>query len=65
MTNLYETYANVDFQNLGTEKINGNKYYYDKRNIQMTDELILDLEKLPDNSEPMFLEMIDGELVFS
>lgn len=65
MTNLYETYANVDFQNLGTEKINGNKYYYDKRDIQMTDELILDLEKLPDNSEPMFLEMIDGELVFS
>lgn len=64
MTNLYETYANVDFQNLGTEKINGNKYYYDKRDIQMTDELILDLEKLPDNSEPMFLEMIDGELVF-
>ena len=65
MINLYETYANVDFENFGIEKINGNKYYYDKRNIQMTDELILDLEKMTDNHEPVFLEMIDGELVLS
>lgn len=65
MTSLYETYANVDFQNLVAEKIGRNKYYYDKRNIQMTDELIWYLEDLPNFSEPLFLEIVNGELVFS
>lgn len=62
---LYMTYADFDFQNLVTERLGGNKYYYDKRNIQMTDELISYLEGLPAFSEPMFLEIVNGELVFS
>lgn len=65
MKNLYETYSCFDFENCGIEKINGNKYLYDKRNITITDELVLELEKIGYNNEPMFLEMVDGELVFS
>lgn len=62
---LYMTYADFDFQNLVTKKLGGNKFYYDKRDIQLTDELISYLEDLPSFSEPMFLEIVNGELVFS
>lgn len=62
---LYATYTDFDFQNLVTKKLGGNKFYYDKRDVQLTDELISYLEGLPSFSEPMFLEIVNGELVFS
>lgn len=65
MKHLYNIYQYFDFQNCGIEKINGNKYIYDKSNVEMTDELIDELANIEYSQEPIYIEMIDGELVFS
>lgn len=65
MKNLYATYADMDFDSMAMEKISGNIYYYDKSNLDMSDEVVSILEKMEPQSEPMFVENIDGELVFS
>ena len=65
MKNIFELYKNFDFNSFGIEKINGNKYFYDKNNIEMTENLISDLEKIPFRPEPIFIELIDDEVVFS
>lgn len=65
MKNIFELYKNFDFNIFGIEKINGNKYFYDKNNIKMTEKLINDLEKIPFRPEPIFIELIDDEVVFS
>lgn len=63
---LYELNKDVDFDNIGMEKINDNIYYYDKSNMEIDDSIVEKLSsisKMPDRV--VFLEMIDGELVFS
>lgn len=65
MNNLYKTYMDIDFENMGMEKISGNIYYYDKTNFDMSDEVVSMLEKIELQSEPIFVENIEGELVFS
>lgn len=65
MKSIFELYKDFDFNIFGIEKINGNKYFYDKNNIEMTEKLINDLEKIPFRPEPIFIELIDDEVVFS
>ncbi|RRD93992.1 DUF4065 domain-containing protein [Clostridiales bacterium COT073_COT-073] len=64
MRNLYATYAGMDFDGMAMEKISGNIYYYDKSNLDMSDEVVSILEKMEPQREPMFVENINGELVF-
>lgn len=63
--NLYEMYKTFDFSDLGKEKINGNIFYYSRKNMSMTDEIVSELSDMPNMYEPKFIEEIDGELVFS
>ena len=66
MTNVYQAYKGLDFENLRIEKINGNRYFYFQNNIKDFDEdLIKQLESVPSGAEPSFIELIDGEYVFS
>lgn len=62
---LYRTYAEMDFSNLRKEKINNNVYYYFENTFDLTEEIIEQLSSLPQRSEPLFLEMIEGEVVVS
>lgn len=65
MKNLYSVYQTVDFENLHKEVINGNTYlYYD--DIDLTSEDYLNvLQQVGPTEFPIFLEILDGELVFS
>lgn len=65
MKNLYEAYKNMDFDNISMEKIAGNIYYYDKTNLTISDDIVSKLEKMELRNDPMFIEDIEGELVFS
>ena len=62
---LYETYKDMDFERISMEKIGGNLYYFDKYNLYMSEDVVEQLEKLDLQKEPIFVESIDGELVFS
>ena len=62
---LYETYKDMDFERISMEKIGDNIYYYDKDNLDMSDEVVEQLEKVDLQKEPIFVESIEGELVFS
>lgn len=62
---LYNAYADFDFSNIQKEKINNNIYYYFKDSFCMTEEIIEKLSRLNKNSEPQFLELVNGELVVS
>lgn len=65
MKQLYETYADIDFESMAMEKICGNIFYYDKATVDMSDEVVAILEKMDLQKAPMFVEKINGELVFS
>lgn len=65
MRELYNLYAAVDFDNLCTEKINDVVYIYDKTNLEITDEIAEQLADMNNTQDAVFLEDIDGELVFS
>lgn len=65
MLSLYDTYSDFNFDNIKLEKINGNLYYYDKTNLKMTDDIISQLDKTNNRNKTYFIELIDGELVFS
>lgn len=66
MNNLYELNKDVDFDNIGIEKINDNTYFYDKNNVEIDDTIVERLSAIPKMEERVvFLQMIDGELVFS
>lgn len=65
MKNIYDAYSYIDFDNISMEKIGGNVYYYNKNNIKMSDEIVSMLEQVEFQNDPMFIENIDGELVFS
>lgn len=62
---VYAGYASIDFSNIVKEKINDNVFYYFKNSFDMTEEVVSKLSTFKRNSEPMFLQMIDGELVVS
>ena len=62
---LYDTYLGFDFSVIKKEIINGTAFYYNSNNLEMTDEIIEEILELGDFSESQFIEMIDGELVFS
>lgn len=62
---IFDTYSNFDFSRLIKEKIGGNTYYYIKDNLEISDDIIEELSKFPESSEPHFLEIINGELVVS
>lgn len=63
--NLYRTYTDFDFSDIGKEKINGNLYYYSKSNFEMTDDVVEELSQYEKIGIPQFIEIIDGEIVFS
>lgn len=65
MINYYNLYENFDFDNIKVEKINGNKFYYDRRNLKMTEDLLKELELIRKTPYPQFVELVDGEVVFS
>lgn len=65
MLSLFNIYKGFNFNNIGTEKVNGNIYHYDKTNLTITDEILEILRSIDDPIECTFLENIDGELVFS
>lgn len=62
---LYDNYLGYDFSVIKKEIINGTKFYYNSNNILLTDEIITKILELGEFSEPQFIEMIDGDLVFS
>lgn len=65
MKKLYSIYRMVDFENLHKEVINGNTYlYYD--DIDLSSEKYLNiLQNVGPTEVPIFIELLDGELVFS
>lgn len=65
MRTLYELYSNLDFESIGKEKIAGNLYYFNKKEFEVTDDDIIELSDVPHQEYPIFLEKMDGELVFS
>lgn len=62
---LYTIYKDYDFDNVAVEFVNGNKYIYFKDNLKMTTDVIRQLQKIPHIKTPIFVELIQGELVFS
>ena len=62
---LYTIYKDYDFDNVAVECVNGNKYIYFKDNLQMTTDVIRQLKKIHHTKTPIFVELIQGELVFS
>lgn len=62
---LYDAYKDLDFENLSLEVVNGNKYFYMKDNLQITDDILDLLSQIRPGQEPAFIEDINGELVFS
>lgn len=62
---LYTIYKNYDFDNVAVEFVNNNKYIYFKDNLKMTTDVIRQLQKIHHIKTPIFVELIQGELVFS
>ena len=65
MVNLYNLYKDYDFDNIGIELVNGNKYIYFKDELEMTEDILNQLKAIEKQNTTTFIEMIDGELVFS
>ena len=65
MKNLYSIYQTVDFENLHKEVINGNTYlYYDDIDLSLENYLNV-LQDVGSTEFPIFVELLNGELVFS
>lgn len=64
MVQIYNMYKGQNFENYLIEKVNGNIYYYNKNELKLTEALLRELEEITEPSEPVFLSMVDGELVF-
>lgn len=62
---MYTIYKDYDFDNVAVEFVNNNKYIYFKDNLQMTKDVIKQLQKIHHTKTPIFVELIQGELVFS
>lgn len=65
MVNLYNLYKDYDFDNIGIELVNGNKYIYFKDELEMTEDILNQLKAIEKQNTTTFIEVIDGELVFS
>ena len=65
MVNLYNLYKDYDFDNIGIELVNGNKYIYFKNELELTEDILNQLKAIEKQNTTTFIEMIDGELVFS
>ena len=65
MVNLYNLTKDYDFDNIGVEIVNGNKYIYFKDEMEMTEDIMNQLKAIEKQNTTNFIEMIDGELVFS
>lgn len=65
MLDLYNLYKYYDFDNIAIERVNGNKYIYFKDNLELTNDVLKILQTINSINSPAFIEMIDGELVFS
>lgn len=65
MLNLYNLYKDYDFDRIGVELINGNKYVYFKDELELTEDILNQLKAIKKQNTTTFIEMIDGELVFS
>ena len=61
----YQVYSELNFDNLATEKINDNIFYYFNDTFEMNDDVIDKLSTFDKFEEPKFLELIEGELVLS
>lgn len=65
MVNLYNLYKDYDFDNIGIELVNGNKYVYFKDELEITEDILNQLKAIEKQNTTNFIEVIDGELVFS
>lgn len=65
MLNLYNLYKDYDFDIIGVELINGNKYVYFKDELELTEDILNQLKAIEKQNTTTFIEMIDGELIFS
>lgn len=65
MVNLYNLYKDYDFDNIGIELVNGNKYIYFRDELELTEDILNQLKAIEKQNTATFIEMIDGELVFS
>ncbi|HFI0114760.1 TPA: Panacea domain-containing protein [Streptococcus suis] len=66
LTNIYSIYKDIDFENLHKEVIHGNVYFYYDSGIDLTSEESLnEIKMISQNEYPIFVELIDGEMVFS
>lgn len=65
MVNLYNLYKDYDFDNIGIELVNGNKYVYFKDELELTEDILNQLKAIEKQNTTTFIEMKDGQLVFS
>lgn len=66
MNTLYSIYKDVDFENLNKDIINGNIYFYYDNDIDLSSEESLnEIQNISPTDFPIFVELLDGELVFS
>lgn len=66
METLYTIYKDIEFDNLYQEVICGNHYYYFDKDIDLSSNASLaELQSIGQSEFPIFVELIDGELVFS
>lgn len=65
MVNLYNLYKDYDFDNIGIELVNGNKYVYFKDELELTEDILNQLKAIEKQNTTTFIEVIDGQLVFS
>lgn len=65
MEYLLSLHKGDTFENLEVLYVNGNKFLYENDNLIMNDEVMAYLQSLNNAGEAYFIEMIEGELVFS
>lgn len=66
MKNLYSIYKEIDFENFHKDIINGNTYFYYDDEIDLSSEESLnEIQNIPPTEFPIFVELMNGELVFS
>lgn len=65
MLNLYNLYKGYNFDNIGVELIHGNRFIYFKDELELTEDILNQLKAIEKQNTATFIEMIDGELVFS
>lgn len=63
--NMFNAYNKFDFSKMKKEKINGNVIYYKDDNINMTDDVISYLLTIDRRDVPLYVELVDGEVVVS